>query len=255
MTNLGFKPLRYRGPNAVDDVDTADPDWHALQIPPNSALYTVASAENGAFAINVSRTSGGTVRATSGYTHAAAETDAETAEEIADAINADIAAGTAGTLADYAVRAIYVSASATFYVQWKTGIGEFFVSTTDPGSATLTALGGVRFPQVASIPFGKRLGIEAATDVEMCVVALDSSGDPLIPASGTFTAEVIEAFTIGDPADNNWIVLSRGEVTAAFNAVFGVQCNGSSQFGLRFSVITEPASTDQIVVYYRAVVA
>lgn len=251
MTYFDFQPLRYKGPNATADVDTDDPDWFGLGLPPNTGRYTYASVEAGDFTISIRRQRAGTIVVTATTTRVA-ETAAQLAAASVVVINAAIAADTAATgWAKYAYAASYPGSGDAYYVHWKVEKPDFYVSTTAPGSATHIAAPGDRWPIARVIPFGQRVGSPPCTDVEFLVVALDSNGVQLAP-SGTYSLEVVEG--IHHAEEPQWLAATRGEVSGSFGEIHGVQCSGAAELGVRLSTISEPANTDTIMVLYRTAI-
>jgi hypothetical protein len=252
-----FKLLRWKGPDATADVDTDDFDYYTLGLPPNTGRYTVGSAENGTFSIIASDEKSGLVIGTSSYEHAAAETDAETAEALADQINADIAAGTPNTLAGIAESAYYPGSGAILYVRWNIDHKPFTVSVADPGSATLAQYPTNRFPSAVVVPFDRRAGLGPVARIELNVVALDSSLAPLLSA-GTYAYQIVEAIKVYDVHGrfSHYTIGTRGSGTGTMRQdIHVVDCNGAHQIGVRLTTISEPASTDRIAVYWRPVVS
>lgn len=257
-----FQILRVKGPDTPADVDAADPDWAGLQLHPNTGYWTVGgTADDGVYSLTFTRV-GQATGVTVGIT--ADATGGDTNSDIATALRAAIETASAkgGTLHDF-VAASSVS-TATLALTSKQTSFKYVISSSAPGTGTLLPLGasgegtGTLWPITAVIPYDRRVQLGPNTDVELCVVAIDSSGDPVDLDSGTYTLEVVERIPV--PAvqgvfDAVDMVGSRGEVSGTFGAIVGVQLNGTREFGVRFSSITEASSTDRIIVLYRAVVA
>jgi len=248
--------LRVKGPNADADLDTDDLDYVALGLPPNSGSYTVASPENGDFAFVVTDLLG-EEKARVTWEHDAAQTAAQSAEAIAAAINAAIADHE--PIENYVERAVYPGSGDLFYAQKKQR-SPFLVALVAPGSATLTAFPGTRWPTTIGIPHGPMPGgggIPTAFEFEL--QQLDANGE-VLPSDGTdvYTVEVVSAFSfeLSKSEGKKWSVESRGEVTGTFGeSVHRVEAQGVEQIGVRISGITEHASADRIAVFAHPVVA
>jgi hypothetical protein len=254
MTKM--KILRVKGPDADAAVDTDDLDYVALGLPPNSGSYTVAAPENGTFAFVV-RDLLGEEEARVEWEHDAAQTAAQTAAAIAAAINTAIEAHE--PIERFVERAVYPGSGALFYAQKKQRAA-FLVALEAPGSATLTAFPGTRWPITIGIGnVGMPGGGGVPTALEFELQQLDSNGD-VLPSDGTdvYTVEVVGAtsFELSKAEGKKWAVDSRGDLSGTFGeSVHRVEVGSAEQIGVVITGVTGHASLDRILVLAHPVVA
>lgn len=242
--HISLFPLRYRPASGND------PDYNALGIPPNTGVYTVASGEAGDF-IHALLQLGG--QAIGSVTVAFDSDEATTAEAMAVAIQAALTDGTANgnVLARYIHRAWYPGSGDAYYVHYKVNAKPFTVELTAPGSATLTASPGARWPQAVGMHAGDRpQGYPAPTAWEVKVKAVDADG-VFLPNAGTYTMQIVQGdpYTIPPSREVRWDVGTRGSIAGTVGQFHRVEANGAAELTVRLTSLSSiSGSAAQLII-------
>ena len=264
MRSNDFRVLRYKGPDASSDidVDVDDPDWHAEQENPNSGRYVVAGTATAGDYILTATTVDGKETASVTFTRVA-EAHAAIAAGLAAAVIAAVAADPRAEALGRFFRSATNPTGANLHVVYQQHPKDFVVTLTAPGSATLDMISvasstGDRFPIARSIASDLRVPGIPTEQVEVTVIALDTSNVPIAPGSCTYSMEFLEV--IPRKSDTNQelpdAVASRGrDVSIPLGEINTVQCNGAALFGCRmYAIANEPSGTDRFEIRYRQVV-
>jgi len=260
-----FKVLRWKGPDATNDVDANDPDWSADMANPNSGRYIVAgTATAGDYGITCTPIDTGFTASSVTFTRVA-ESNTAIATAIFNAINTDVAADTDATgIARFIRLATNPSAGVVHIVYTQLGgVDVDFVAAPfaeSPGTfldlETANNTSGNRFPCTRSVRFERPIAKGSNANIEILVAAINSSRATLADDNAcTYTIEFLEVVPRldDDLAELEDLVVSRGTTSGAtLDNVHTVNCDGSHQFGVRLSSVTNvPTGTDRLEVLFR----